>query len=394
MNCPRVAVIHPDLRGGAGSEARAVWLAEALKTRYRVTLASMGPINLEKLNSMYGTGLSAGEVSTVSLPKPRGLGHSFDALRSYPLGRWAKAAAKEFEVMISCYNMMDFGRRGIQFVADFSFDDELRRSLDPAPSMRRKALYRKSPLRSAYLRLGRMLGRQSDDGWRKNLTIANSEWTRRLLEEKHGLAAEVIYPPVQSEPSGMAWEKRENGFVVLARMAPEKRIERTIAVIGEARRSGLDIHLHILAREDQREYAAEIRDLCQRNSTWAHYEGFVVGERKREMIARHRFGMSSRKSEPFGISVAEMVGAGCIVWVPNGGGQIEIVDHPELIYESDTAAVCSILRVLESPDLQESLRNHLSDRARIFSTERFCRDAGSAVDAFIRRPAAEGTIAS
>ena len=124
---PRAAILHPELRGGAGSEATAVWLAQAIGEVCRVTLVSMGPVDLPKLNGIYGTSLSAARTETVSIPIPRGLECRFDALRSYRLGRWAKKNACGFDLMISSYNVMDFGKRGIQFIADFSFDDGLRR---------------------------------------------------------------------------------------------------------------------------------------------------------------------------------------------------------------------------------------------------------------------------
>ena len=82
---PRAAVLHPELRGGAGSEATALWLAQALAGVCRVTLVSMGPVDLPKLDEIYGTSLSSGGAQTVSIPFPRGLARRFDALRSYRL---------------------------------------------------------------------------------------------------------------------------------------------------------------------------------------------------------------------------------------------------------------------------------------------------------------------
>lgn len=69
--------------------------------------------------------------------------------------------------------------------------------------------------------------------------------------------------------------------------------------------------------------------------------------------------------------MAEMVKGGCIVFVPNGGGQTEIVNHPALIYEDDDDAVRKIETVLAGAALQESLREHLSQAAQRFSIENF-----------------------
>jgi glycosyltransferase involved in cell wall biosynthesis len=380
---PRAAILHPELRGGAGSEATAVWLAQAIGEVCRVTLVSMGPVDLPKLNGIYGTSLSAARTETVSIPIPRGLECRFDALRSYRLGRWAKKNACGFDLMISSYNVMDFGKRGIQFIADFSFDDGLRREIHPSAPGLKSLLYRDSPLRSLYLGLGRRLAGQSPAGWRGNLTLANSRWTRDVLERRLGLEAGVLYPPVLRDSAPAAWDRKENGFVVMARMAPEKQVERTIAILDAVRRAGHDVHLHVLGREDHRDYTENVRELCRERGGWACFEGLVVGERKKALLAGHRYGLSGCRNEAFGIGVAEMAAAGSLAWVPRGGGQVEIVDNEDLIYDSDEDAARKICRVLEDADRQAALGRHLGARAALFGSGRFVEEARRVVGGFL-----------
>ena len=89
------------------------------------------------------------------------------------------------------------------------------------------------------------------------------------------------------------------------------------------------------------------------------------------MVTGHRFGISGRANEPFGIAVAEMVKAGCIVFVANGGGQVEIVDHPSLIFDDEDEAVDKICNVLEDTSLQRRLGKHLTQGVDRFSVEAF-----------------------
>ena len=380
---PRAAILHPELRGGAGSEATALWLAQALAGVCRVTLVSMGQVDLPKLDGIYGTSLSSGGAQTVAIPFPRGLARRFDALRSCRLGRWAREKAGGFDVMISTYNVMEFGKPGIQFIADFSFDDGLRRELHPSVRGIRSALYRKSPLRTLYLELGRRLAGQSRSGWRVNLTLANSRWTRDILDRRFGVKAGVLYPPVRADFEPASWGQRENGFVVMARMAPEKQVERTIAILDEVRRAGHDIHLHVLGREDHRDYTAKIRGLCRDRGGWARFEGLAVGERKKAFLAGHRYGLSACRNEAFGIGVAEMAAAGCVAWVPRGGGQVEIVGNEDLVYESGEDAARKICRVLEDGERQAALSRHLRARADSFGCGRFVEEARRIVSGFL-----------
>ena len=67
-----------------------------------------------------------------------------------------------------------------------------------------------------------------------------------------------------------------------------------------------------------------------------------------------------------------MASAGCIVFVPNDGGQVEIVNRdPRLLYETVDDAAASITRIMRDPVEQQAVRETLSERARAFSVDRF-----------------------
>lgn len=69
---------------------------------------------------------------------------------------------------------------------------------------------------------------------------------------------------------------------------------------------------------------------------------------------------------------AEMVRAGMIVWVPNGGGQVEIVgDAPALRYDTEDEAVEQILGVIDHLDEERRLREHLAAQGERFREDHF-----------------------
>jgi glycosyltransferase involved in cell wall biosynthesis len=275
--------------------------------------------------------------------------------------------------MISAYNVMDFGVPGIQMIADLSFDDGLRRELDFTGGVAEGALHRASAGRSLYLGLARALAGDRRDGWMRNRTVANSQWTAGLLRDRLGLASEVVYPPVAGDFPLVPWDEREDGFVVMGRLVPEKGIAMLVAVLAEIRKER-SIHLHIIGRRGPAGTAREIEELCRRHAEWVHLEGEMYGPEKERFLAGHKYGISGRRSEAFGIAVAEMVKAGCLVWVPDGGGQTEIVAHPELIYAGREEAAAKIRSVLTEPGNEARLRDHLRVRAGLFSAERFVRE--------------------
>jgi glycosyltransferase involved in cell wall biosynthesis len=396
----RVAVIHPQLRYG-GSETGTVWTVEALKRDYEVTLITGGKVDLGRLNDYYATNLQSNEFAIHEVRMPLRLHHAakFAGLRGALFTRECRRLLPRFDAATSHYNPCDYGRPVIQFVADFSFAPRLQRALDPSITSERRWWYGDTTLRRAYLGLCSRLAPIRLENWTRNVTVANSRWTAALLESEFGLIARrVQFPPVPGSFPEVSWNERENGFVLIGRVVPEKRMDTMIGVLDRVRRQGFDVHLHIVGSLDDSPFAKKIQALASRHGHWVFLEGRVAGKAKRELMARHKFGINGRANEPFGIAVAELVKAGCITFVPNGGGQTEIVDHPALTFENEDAAVKKILAVLENGALQARLGEHLRVRSSELSVERFQHTVRSLVAEFLGErsrlsvPSAEATF--
>lgn len=391
---PRVAVAHPRLASG-GSEIGALQALHALKRDHEVTLITGGPVHLDRLNRDYGTNLCADEFSIRTVRMPLGLHHSmkFAGLRGAFYQRYLKRVASEFDVMISTYNFCDFGVPGIQFIADFSFVREWRTQLHSALAGYRDWWYGDSPLRRAYLRACDGVAGSSADGWKRNITIAKCQWAAGILRREFGIESRVIYPPVAVSVSPVSWEKRENGFICIGRVVPEKRMDAVIGILEKVRQRGHEVHLHILGGLDDSPLGRKLKDLAAARS-WVYLEGRTIGERKDRLIAGHRFGINGCETDNMPNAVAEMVKAGCITFVPDGGGQTEIVEHPVLTFANDDDAVEKIKAVLANTNLQASLCHHLSKQAPKFSVENFQTGIREVVDEFVAQQAARITAAT
>ena len=384
---PRISIVHPRLGWGhGGSEARALWAIDALKRDYRISVITTGPFDLHRLNDYYGTRLDRGDFFLKMVPLPPGLGRTrkFAALRSAWVARFCRRVAPRFDLMISTYSPIEFGIQGIQCIADFSFVPEWRTALHPALRDHKSWWYGDSFLRRTYLGFCRWVSGEKLEGWKKDLILANSDWSARLMGDYYGIQAPTLYPPVTDDFLPCSYEERESGFVCAGRMVPEKRVHTIIEILHRVRRRGNDVHLHIIGERDGSGYVRTLEKMALKNPEWLFLEGRLSGQEKKTLMARHRFGLNACENEAFGIAVAEMVKAGCIVFVPNGGGQVEIVDHPDLIYQNVDDAVQKIEAVLENSARQTALREHLARQGERFSIERFQAGIRAAVAEFLR----------
>jgi glycosyltransferase involved in cell wall biosynthesis len=197
----------------------------------------------------------------------------------------------------------------------------------------------------------------------------------------------MYYPPVWSEFPNISWEEKEDSFVMIGRISPEKRVEAAISILRDVRELGHPIKFHLCGQIEDDQYGRRIEALCRENSNWIIPEGRVSGERKASILARCRYGIQARSAEPFGISVAEMVKAGAIVFAPNDGGQAEIVANPDLLFANDSDAVAKIHRVLQSPSLQSTFHSGLIEKAHLFSTSSFITNVRGFVKDFMLKTA-------
>jgi glycosyltransferase involved in cell wall biosynthesis len=365
-----------------------LWSVEALKRDYAVTLVTGGEVDLPRLNAYYGTHMRPEEISVHELRLPLGLHRTgmFAGLRGALFTRECRRLAPRFDAITTHYNPCDLGVPLIQFVADFSFAPKLQHALHPSLATARRWWYGDTILRRAYLGLCHSLAPSHPENWTKNVTVVNSRWTAGLLKREFGLvSSRVQFPPVPGDFPAVTWDKRENGFVCVGRVVPEKRMDAVIGILDQVRQHGFELHLHILGGLDHSPFARKVQALALRHRDWVFLEGRVVGKAKRDLMARHKFGINGCVSEAFGIAVAELVKAGCLTFVPNGGGQTEIVDHPSLTFENNDDAVRKILCALESPALQATLVGHLRERSRELSPERFEDTIRSLVAEFLAK---------
>ena len=80
---------------------------------------------------------------------------------------------------------------------------------------------------------------------------------------------------------------------------------------------------------------------------------------------------------------AELARAGTIVWVPRGGGQMEIVGHElALMFDSDDDAVGKIVGTLTNAGEQQRLRDLLALTSGQFSTAHFMQQVRDLVRDF------------
>ena len=373
-------MVQPVLIPGGGTEAVTAWTIEALKNHYHVSLISFSEADPQELNRYYGTNLEEGEFSSLR-PKISPLLNRtkrFLLLKDHLMARYCKSTGNRFDLFISVGGTMDFGSPGIQYMS-LAPGAILIKVLEGDPSL--PGWYQLA--KRSFMRLCEMISATSQERIIQNTTLVNSRWVGNLVERIYGIQDwQVVYPPVNTSQSPADWGSRNNGFLCVARVSPEKKIEDAIQIIQRVREEGFEVSLKVIGRQDDPEYAQRLRRLCEESGAWVTMEGPFPRTQLLELMGSHRYGINAAEDEPFGIALAEMVTSGCIVFVPNSGGQTEVVNESRLTYSGLDDAVAKITGILSDEHTQLSLLDQLGNREEVFSTQAFCNGVKSVVDGF------------
>jgi glycosyltransferase involved in cell wall biosynthesis len=362
-------VVQPSLQPPGGGNGVCAWMLQALRDDYRLTLLTWTPVDLDEVNRYFGTSLAPSDFTALSPSRASravldGLPLPLSTVKTSVLRRRAKRIAPAFDVVLGAHGEADFGRPGIQFV------HYPVRHVPALPVDRR--WFHSSGTLSIYERCWSLISPFDDASMKSNVTLVNSEWTGRLVSRVHDVRVQVLYPPAPGEFAHVPWDAREDGFVCVGRLSPEKRIEDAIEIVSRVRRTHPQAHLHIVGADDHAAYARGIRDRARRAGAWVTVEGTLAAAALAALLIRHRYFVHAMREEHFGMSIAQALRAGCIPFVPDAGGQIEIAgDEPALRYRSIDDAAEKIARVMADRELQDEVRSRLEVRAALFGPERF-----------------------
>lgn len=179
------------------------------------------------------------------------------------------------------------------------------------------------------------------------VTLTNSRWTARKAAEWAGITdAQVLYPEVRNPARPRSVPSRDPyRILALGRIVPGKRLEQAVALTEALRDQGLPARLEVLGRADTA-YARRFLKAHRRHPNVTLTPNASPADLV-QALARARLGFHGYRQEHFGIAVGEMIAAGVIPLVFDGGGVAELVPDEQLRFRTRAEAITSARRVLE-----------------------------------------------
>jgi glycosyltransferase involved in cell wall biosynthesis len=345
----RVAVLHNTLDFHGGADAVCLVACEALQRDHEVTLFTVSETSLAALEERFEVTLA--DVDVRMPPGATAVAGALSgvapwvgpqlALRSVLLHRFFRSAAAAFDLAVSTANEFSLPIPSVQYIHYPQF--HLHRLSDDSGGLNRL--------------WSRFAGPDRAEAAHTNTSLlTNSSWTADAVADVYDTRPAVLHPPVNPIPCDIDWTEREDGLVAVGRLAPDKRLLDAIAVVEAVRERGYDCHLHVVgaAPRAYRRYAERVVAAANERP-YVTVERDVPRDRLEHLLCTHKYGLSLKRNEHFGMVVAEYVAAGMVAFAPASGGQRDVLHNREdRLFDSLDEAVALIVRAAETdeqPDL-------------------------------------------
>jgi len=365
----RILFVQPSMQPPGGGNGVAAWMLQAIVAEHDVTLLTWRTVDFDAINRFYGTSLRREDVSRRQVARPWRIALDrvplpMALMKSAIIASAASTLNEPFDIAMSANNEADYGRPNIQYIHYPTF-------IRPRPLVDIRWYHHPTVVLDVYYWLADRMLRFSRERMLAGRTLVNSDWTGRAFVRRHGGATETLYPPIATSFPDVPWAERQNAFVAIGRISPEKKYERILQIVAGVRRTHPGMRLHVIGSREPGWYCGRmIRQLRQHDWVTVHLD--VPRHELVRLITSNRYGIHGMDEEHFGIGPAELVAGGCLTWVPNSGGQVEILRaDPRFTYDDVDDAVTKILGMMSDDDSQRVVRAALRERTREFSVDHF-----------------------
>lgn len=370
-----IGVLHSNLSTYGGGEVVCMHVLKSLERDHDVDLITATPeVDIDSLAAFAGVAEPCVTVrpahSVLSLIHQL-RGDWLGLAESAVFNRVVRPLCDDYDLVVSTMNELALPDSAVQYIHVPHFD----RSSVPGELGASTIIYR------GYKRACRAIAGWSKAGIANSTLLTNSDWTSDITQDIYDVQPRTVYPPVDVDAfSPKPWTDRENGFVSVGRIEVQKKLLELIQIVDSIQDRGFDFHYHIVGDHNGTEYWQRVSNAIEQRP-YISYEGAIERNQLIELLENHKFGLHGRRYEHFGMAVAEMVTAGMVPFIPDSGGQVEIVGGEDRVtFSSPREAIEKIDRILSGSIDPTELRTSFQDPATAFSVTRFQNTISSIVE--------------
>ncbi len=378
----KALLVHPGFDVIGGAEKVSLHIAQYLINEgWQVSMLSLMPPNLDEISNTTEFLFSADSLKIFKASCPRQIrGNSSLALIQMAfLHRAAKKKAKYYDLCISTYNELNFGKAGIQYIHHPYWPK--RKLLHQYHTISNTNILDRYPILEKLYRFAAHSIAGNFSGFTENITLVNSDFIKDIVSSIYGIDSEVLYPGFLHEDDFVLTDMVHDPWqmVAISRITPDKNILELIRAFSDLSKYEPSAKLFIAGYAPNADYLISVKELIHQYGLHVELKIEVTRDEILSLLRKSRYFISTKKFEHFGISVLEAAANGCVPLVHKSGGVIEIVPYSEFQYNSFDEIPTRIIALNKNPKHLNELRNNLQRHIKKFDLSNFYKGLQAAV---------------
>lgn len=335
-----VLIVHPqfDVIGGAELVSARImqWIANTFESD--ITLLTLIPVKLDFLVTAGMSEETARKIKFEIAGCPQFILNSsggFHLLKLAFLHSGARKICFNYDICISTYNELDFGKKGIQYIHHPSFAD--RSLLRDLSILGKLSVLDSIPVANyLYRKLVSIISGEHINGYQRNVTLVNSHFMNHVLQKAYGITGEVVYPAFLSADwcqGAVGWEHREFRFVSIGRISPDKNLLSLIDYYALLYKDFPMADFVIIGRTSDPKYESLVVRSAETRGIPLRILKNLPDQELKALLNSSKFYIHPKVNEHFGIAIVEAAALGCLTMVHHSGAAEEIVKSPQLLFK-------------------------------------------------------------
>jgi len=387
----KILVIHPQLKKIGGAEQFALRLIDLLiaECNVHVTILTLEYVELSHLSMNGIFNFSADSISIQIAYCPRWLANQtdrFHLLRIGYLHRAAKKHAPNYDLCISTYNEIDFGRKGFQYIHHPNFAP--RKFLHSFEITSTKNIFDSIPLfETLYRRIILLISRNTLDGIRMNTTCVVSLFMHDIIRELYQINARVVYPSfltIKENQGGEVWDRRRFQFLSVGRIAPDKNFIELLELYKSLSIKFPEANFFIVGRNTNNDYFNLLKQKAKELNLQVNILTDINHDDLNGLLKNSKFYIGPKHFEHYGNTTFEAAWAGCLTLVHDSGGQTEIITPSILRYKSVQDLVQRVSELIADESLRKNILDQVHNHLKELTPEQFNQKILAVIGPLIR----------
>ncbi len=385
----RVLIVHPDLTVIGGAEKVALHIISyLLEQNWQVTILTLNPVNFDKISELTEFSFSKDNIIELTAYCPAKIKKlsSLSLIKLAFLHRAAQKVSSQFDLCISTYNELNFGKPGIQYIHHPYWPE--RRLLHKKHTIWNRNILDKHPFYEKVYRFFAQTIARNKKGFSQNITLVNSIFIQQIVKSIYDINGTVLYPGFLNDKDfrvSVFNDSQTYQLVTISRLTPDKNILELIHSFNILFRKEPNARLIIAGYPGNPEYLKKISKLISDYKIPIEIKTGISREEVLSLLETSQFYISTKKYEHFGISVLEAAARGCIPLIHRSGGTVEIVPEKELQFNHFDEMPDKIIYLRNNPSELHRIKDDLYRHIQKFHIDYFVKGLEKEINSFLKK---------